>query len=74
MDDIWVRVTFDAMIRLSDFNVGGVGGFEFTNATATVRGERIIDIVEGGGVKNRLEGILRANGVDFIEVRIISAI
>ena len=71
MDNVWVDVSFEALIRLPNFNIGGVGGFDFTDTTATVKGNRILDVEFDGNVKNRLEDLLRANQVDLIEVRIL---
>ena len=73
METVWVDVSFEALIKLPDFNVGGfAGGFDFTGATATVKGNRILDVERDGNVKNRLEDLLRANQVDLIEVRILA--
>ena len=72
MENVWVDVSFEAVIRLPNFNIGGVGGFDFTDTTAMVKGNRTLDVEFDGNVKNRLEDLLRANQVDLIEVRILA--
>lgn len=71
MTKVWKEVEFEAFINLENFNIGGNGGFDFTNATATVRGTRIIDIFHDGNIKSRMKEILGSNGVDLIDLRIL---
>ena len=69
---VTIEVEFEAMLRQPDINIGGVGGFDLTHAVTTAKGCQFIDIYDDENIKNRLESIMRANGVDLIEVRILN--
>ena len=68
---VTIEVEFEATINQPNLNIGGVGGFDLTNVITTARGSHFIDVFDDENVKNRLEGILRANGVDLIDVKIL---
>ena len=68
---IVVEVEFEAHFRSPDVNIGGVGGFDMTHVVSTAKGSRFIEVFEDENVKNRLESLLRNNGVDLIEARIL---
>ena len=68
---IVVEVEFEAHFRQPNINVGGIGGFDFSHVVTTGRGSRFIEVFEDENVKNRLESLLRNNGVDLIEARIL---
>ena len=69
---ITIEVDFEVMIRQPNLNIGGVGGFDVTHVVTTAKGSHFLDVFEDECVKNRLESVMRANGLDVIEVRVLN--